>query len=91
MERYYTVKLVGADAPNGDRIRLETAYARHLEEWLGGRDALLSLCLAAREEVGAQERLRNAGVAATAAVRREEDAMPATARFSLSLWSVEDL
>lgn len=91
MERYYTVKLVGADAPNGERIRLETTYVRHVEEWVGGRDKLLALCVDAREDHGAaQACLREADAAASAAVRKEHN-LPAAARFSLSLWSVEDL
>ena len=92
---YYTVKLVGAGhLPLPERIRLETAYVAQLEALAGGQEALLAWCAAAREEPragAAQRRLQAAGEQAEAAVSSAAAAWPAGARFSLSLWTAQDL
>jgi hypothetical protein len=92
---YYTVKLVGAGhLPLPERIRLETAYVAQLEALAGGQQALLAWCAAAREEPragAAQQRLQAAGEQAEAAARGTMPDWPAGARFSLSLWTAQNL
>lgn len=86
---YYTVKFLGAERIGpADRMRLETAYAARLEALAGGQPALMALCEAARAEPPegpAQQRLREA------AQQAQGSDMPEGARFSLSLWTVQDL
>ncbi len=88
---YYTVKLLGAERiAAAERMRLETAYAARLEALVGGQAALMALCEAARGEPPegpAQQRLREAAQQAQATAT----AVPEGTRFSLSLWTVQDL
>jgi hypothetical protein len=93
---YYTVKLLGADRmAAADRMRLETAYAAQLEALAGGQPALMALCEAARgqpADADAQRQLRQAGRQAEAQVQQQAAASwPVGARFSLALWTVQDL
>ena len=98
MKGYYTVKLVGGDLPNAERIALETRYARALESALGGYDRVLDLCLtaAAAAGSGAPPHPQLASELQDACDRAEADAWEARnkvigARFSLSAWSATDL
>jgi hypothetical protein len=92
---YYTVKLLGGDGlAVAERIRLEAAYAAQLEALAGGQPALMALCEAARgqpPEGPAQQRLREAGRQAEAATRQGVAQWPAGARFTLALWTAQDL
>jgi hypothetical protein len=97
MKGYYTVKLVGGDLPNAERIALETRYVHALESSLGGHERVLDLCLAAAAAAGngaLQPQL--APELQDACDRAEADAWEkrnkvAGARFSLSAWSATDL
>lgn len=95
MTGYYTVKLVGgAGLHSPERVRLEIAYVAQLEALIGNGELLLNLCEAARAETedGAERaRLADAGHAAETVVRAHHPRLPADAKFSLSLWAVEDL
>lgn len=95
MVRYYTVKLAGAATlPATERMRLEIAYVAQLEDEVGGAEALMNLCkgAAAEGEAGTiRGRLAAAGAKAELAMVRSGVTWPAGARFTLSLWAVENL
>jgi hypothetical protein len=97
MKGYYTVKLVGGDLPNAERIALETRYVHALESALGGHDRVLDLCLTAAAAAGnGAMHAQLAPELQNACDRAEADAWEtrnkvAGARFSLSAWSATDL
>ena len=93
MSGYYTVKLVGAEGiALPERMRLETAYAAQLEALVGGPPVLMALCEAARSDGAARQRLREAGHQAELRAKGGANGRwPAGARFTLSLWSAQDL
>jgi hypothetical protein len=86
---YYTVKLLGAERiGTAERMRLETAYAARLEATAGGQAPLMALCEAARAEGPggpSHQRLQEA------ARQAQPPGVPEGARFSLALWTAQDL
>jgi hypothetical protein len=97
MKGYYTVKLMGGDLPQTERIALETRYVHALEAQLGGHARVADLCLAAASAV----RSGAAHPALAPALQQACDHAEALAwqarpkvegaRFSLSAWSAADL
>lgn len=97
MKGYYTVKLMGGDLPQSQRITLEVRYVQVLEAALGGHARVAELCLAAASAArdGASPprlapELQQACDHAEAQAWRTRPKVEG-ARFSLSAWCAADI
>lgn len=93
MKGYYTVRLAAPQLSQGERIALETRYARELEKALGGPASTTELCLASAVEDGsgpARASLQCASDATEAALRACQ-VVPEGSRFVIEAWQARDL